>query len=105
MSDVLVRNDSALARTLYVGRVGGNTQDIRNHHLEVVGNLCDAVDSAGTATADRVAALRAIYETASGHLETFARTYSRAFAVEQATQVGRPYDGLQEYAEAEGLWP
>lgn len=102
-SDVLVSRDRARAEQLYIGPIVSINRDARIHHLQTLRGLTATVD-AYAERADRVAALRSIYETAVGELDDLARRYSRTYARQRSDFVDGPLAALQMYAEAEGIW-
>lgn len=104
LSDILQRNDAARAHTLYPGPVSPAAADLRHHHLGAVRALVAAVDSAGGSPADRVQALRRIYESSISELDDFTRRYSRLFQPVRGQHIDGPMGGLEVYARAEGIW-
>lgn len=104
LSDILQRNDAARAHTLYPGPVSPVAVDLRHHHLGAVRALVATVDSAGGSPADRVQALRGIYESSMSELDDFTRRYSRLFQPVRGQHIDGPMGGLEVYARAEGIW-
>jgi hypothetical protein len=104
VSDILQRNDATRANSLYRGTVSSATADLRHHHLGAVRALVATVDSAGRSPADRVQALRDIYEFSISELDDFTRRYSRLFQQVRGQHIDSPMGGLEAYARAEGIW-
>lgn len=104
VSDILQRNDATRADSLYTGPVSSATADLRHHHLGAVRALVATVDSAGRSPADRVQALRDIYEFSISELDYFRRRYSRLFQQVRGQHIDGPVGGLEAYARAEGIW-
>lgn len=104
VSDILQRNDATRADSLYTGPVSSATADLRHHHLGAVRALVATVDSAGRSPADRVQALRDIYEFSISELDDFTRRYSRLFQQVRGHHIDSPMGGLEAYARAEGIW-
>lgn len=104
VSDILQRSDAERAHSLYTGPVSSASTDLRHHHLGAVRALVAKVESAGRSPADRVQALRAIYESSIAELEDFTHRYSRLFQQVRVQHVDGPMGGLEAYARAEGIW-
>lgn len=102
-SDILTDRDRARAARLYPGAVVATGRNVRNHHLQVVRDLTATV-GAHPSRADRVAALRSIYETAVAELDELARPYGRTFTQQRSDFIDGPMAALKMYAEAEGIW-
>jgi hypothetical protein len=104
LSDILQRNDATRADALYSGPVSSAPAELRHHHLGAVRALVARVDSAGTRPADRVRALRDIYEFSISQLDDFASRYSRQFQQVRSQYIDGAIGGLEAYARGEGIW-
>ena len=103
-SDILLSQDSARARRLYTGAVVNQNRDARLHHLDVVRSLVASVNSQ-VGPGARVAHLRAIYETAASEIDGLRARYGARFASGvRPAYVDGLYEGLKQYATAEGVW-
>jgi len=103
-SNALFRADAALGAKLHAGPLTTNSVATREHHLEVVRSLTQAVNGAGPTPRDRVAALRLAYEAAQADFEALRARLGRTFGQRRAEQVDGCFDGLRIYAEAESIW-
>ena len=103
-STALFRADAPLGERLHRGPLDGGTQARREHHLMVVRRSVERVAAAGANPSDRVAALRAGYETAIAEFEALRSRFGRAFSTPRAQHLDGCYEALRAYAEAESIW-
>lgn len=103
-STALFRADPGLGARLHTGPLDEATAARREHHLAVVRSLVTMIKTAGPRQADRVAALRAGYESALAEFEALRTRFGRAFVQPRTQHVDGPFEGLRAYAEAESIW-
>jgi hypothetical protein len=103
-STALFRADAALGGRLHAGPLDAGSQARREHHLAVVRRFVERVNVAGSDPSNRVAALRAGYESAIEEFEALRTRFGRPFGVPRAQHLDGCYEALRAYAEAESIW-